>query len=256
MGTSSLVFNHKQLEMARSGFEFKYIVKEDTILFNFQGKEIRMRDADYNGDIVGVFYREEYKNLDVKNKTVIDIGASIGDTAIYFALKGARNVIAFEPYPKTFQSAMLNVQNNLIGNAVKIINGGYGPDLKIRVDPNRRAIGSTSLQSAKDDWQEIELFSLKTIANMFDLQNAVLKMDCEGCEYHLLNEDPETLNIFSQIQIEYHYGYKNLIEYLSEAGFDVDYTNPSRYYNKEAENPNMEIGMITARKSPGLSNAI
>jgi len=40
-----------------------------------------------------------YDWLDVKGKRVLDVGASIGDTAVYFAVKGASEVVAFEPYP-------------------------------------------------------------------------------------------------------------------------------------------------------------
>jgi len=39
----------------------------------------------------------DYDWLDVKGKRVLDVGASIGDTAVYFALRGAREVVAFEP---------------------------------------------------------------------------------------------------------------------------------------------------------------
>ena len=45
------------------------------------------------------FIKEQYKWLDVEGKNVVDVGANIGDTAIYFALKGAKHVYAFEPYP-------------------------------------------------------------------------------------------------------------------------------------------------------------
>ncbi len=48
--------------------------------------------------IYDVFDCGEYGVLDVSGKVVIDVGASIGDSAIYFALKGARKVIAIEPH--------------------------------------------------------------------------------------------------------------------------------------------------------------
>lgn len=45
------------------------------------------------------FYDECYGTFKVKDWTIVDIGAFIGDTAIYFANKGAKKVIAFEPAP-------------------------------------------------------------------------------------------------------------------------------------------------------------
>ena len=60
--------------------------------------EIKMFGAKDNGDPTTVFLYEEYQTLPVKDRIVIDIGGSIGDTAIYFALKGAKKVIALEPF--------------------------------------------------------------------------------------------------------------------------------------------------------------
>jgi hypothetical protein len=64
------------------------------IFFNFSklkeipyyGRNIKMNGLEGNGDIGSVFIKEEYKFLNVENETVIDIGANIGDSAIYFIL--------------------------------------------------------------------------------------------------------------------------------------------------------------------------
>ena len=42
-------------------------------------------------------------------------------------------------------------------------------------------------------------------------ENLVLKMDCEGSEYRIiLNTDKKILRKFTQIIMEYHFGYQNL----------------------------------------------
>jgi hypothetical protein len=43
--------------------------------------------------ILEVFDYGMYKLLSVKDRVVVDVGAFVGDSAIYFALKGARKVI-------------------------------------------------------------------------------------------------------------------------------------------------------------------
>ena len=73
-------------------------------------------------------------------------------------------------------------------------------------------------------------------------------MDCEGCEYNLVNEDKDVLDRFSQMQIEYHYGPKKLVEKLRNSGFDVKYTEPKKSYNAQLENPNLCSGYIYATK--------
>jgi len=81
----------------------------------------------------GVVDLPEYDWLDVKEKRVLDVGASIGDTAVYFALKGAREVVAFEPYPFPYNFALKNVEANSLKN-VKVINAGvYGHDGAVKV---------------------------------------------------------------------------------------------------------------------------
>jgi FkbM family methyltransferase len=37
---------------------------------------------------------------------VINIGAFVGDSTIYFAVKGAKRIIAIEPHPKAFEELL------------------------------------------------------------------------------------------------------------------------------------------------------
>lgn len=55
----------------------------------------------YSPELFGVetFLEQPYGILDVKGRDVVDVGAYIGDTALYFRLKGAKRIYAFEPYP-------------------------------------------------------------------------------------------------------------------------------------------------------------
>ncbi len=63
------------------------------------------------------FIENQYEWLDAKNKVVVDIGANIGDTAIYFSkIKKARKVIAFEPYPYSYKLAEENIKINKLKN--------------------------------------------------------------------------------------------------------------------------------------------
>lgn len=50
------------------------------------------------------------------------------------------------------------------------------------------------------------------------------------------------------IQMEYHYGYENLVKKLKSCGLDVKYTEPKKSYTTEAENPNMYVGYIYAKR--------
>jgi len=52
--------------------------------------------------IIEIFEEGMYEMVDVKGKVVVDVGAHIGDSTIYFALKGAKRVFAIEPHPDAF----------------------------------------------------------------------------------------------------------------------------------------------------------
>jgi FkbM family methyltransferase len=201
-----------------------------------------------NGDIFEVFIKEGYRFLNVKDKTVIDIGAGIGDSAIYFALNGAKKVISLEPYPYSFNFAVRNVKENNLDEKVALLNAGYGKDGEIIVDDNLVSNAGTGLKGSERG-RRIKIYSLKSLFGEFDLNDdAILKIDCEGCEYNLLNEEDSILANFSQIQIEYHYGYKGLVEKLRKGGFEVNYTEPTKMFGQSPSQTKMLIGYIYASK--------
>ncbi len=81
----------------------------------------------------------------------------------------------------------------------------------------------------------------------YNIDSGILKMDCEGCEYGLLNETNETIQSFSMIQIEYHYGYERLVNKLKELDFKCEYTKPKMSYNPSA-GKTMMVGYIFAQR--------
>jgi len=218
---------------------------EDGILFYYKGHPVIIGPLN-TGDLKGFFFKEDYDFLQIKDKDVIDVGMNIGDSAIYFALNGAKRVIGLEPYPYAFSYAEKNIKLNKLNNVI-LLNAGYGKDAKILVDDKKiSSIGSSLISS--NSGKAIPIYSLKTLLKMYKIKNAIVKMDCEGCEYALLEEDDETLKNIDMMQIEYHYGYSDLVEKLKKAGFYLEYTDPIYSYNKDAENPNMMLGWIYAKR--------
>jgi len=56
----------------------------------------------------------------------VDVGAASGDTAIYFALNGAKHVYAFEPYPYSYNIAKENIKLNHLEDKITMLNEGCG----------------------------------------------------------------------------------------------------------------------------------
>ncbi len=251
-------YEGQQELLKRWGFDslIKLDKNRKIIRFKFKNKIVGLyydsqkQLANTIGMITGQFIKNEYGWLNVKGKTVIDIGANIGDTAIYFALKGAKHVYAFEPYPYSYGIATQNVRLNGLEGRITLLNEGCGKEKrKIKIDVSYKNFGGTDLKNFENG-TNINITTLGELVKRFDISSeAVLKIDCEGCEYGvLLNTENSNLRKFKQIQIEYHYGYLNLKKKLEDAGFNVSRKLPNFIFNLEAENSEMLIGLLYANR--------
>ena len=223
--------------------------KAEFLEFTYNDKKIKLCGVrEGGGDLFGVFIQDDYKFLNVENQVIIDIGANIGDSSIYFALNNAKKVIALEPYPFSYNFAVKNIDLNGQEDKIILLNAGYGLDSNIIVDKNKVTnAGSSLIQS--NIGKKIRIYSLKSLITDHGLSNdIILKMDCEGCEYALLEEETDTLRKFRRIQIEYHYGYDQLVNKLKENHFKVRFTEPIKRYNKDATNNKMLVGILYAER--------
>ena len=220
------------------------------LTFPYSGKKIKMKfyeNGIFNGEFAS--FLGDYDFLKpIEGSTVIDVGANIGDSSVWFAIMGASAVIGLEPYRWSYNMAIKNIEINNLFDRVIILNAGYGPTGEIELEDTITNIG-TELKQHKSGIKT-PLFTLKDILNRNKSMingNFLLKMDCEGCEYNLLNENPDTLKMFKKIIIEYHYGYEKLIAKLKDCSFDVKYTEPHKWYDSEGDR-NLVQGYIYAMR--------
>lgn len=185
-----------------------------------------------NADSIKCFIDKEYDFLPVKDRAVIDIGANIGDSCIYFILKGARSVLAIEPNDTLYNFAKKNIYINGFSDKIKIVRAACsGNDLNTNVDAS-----------------EPLFITLDDIILKCPGRPSNLKIDCEGCEYDvILSASCDTLSNFTHIQIEYHHGYQNLKRKLEECGFQVQVTQPSYFISPFANITNNKL--ITANNN-------
>ncbi|MFP3319320.1 MAG: FkbM family methyltransferase [Acidilobus sp.] len=154
------------------------------------------------------FVRGDYEVPEVlsglRGRDVIDVGASVGDTALYFVLNGARKVIAVEPLPNVAKCAEENVKLNGITDEVKVINAalGSGP-VSVPCDYDPRSSNGFSTLSASGPCK-VPGVTLSDLLNVVD-DPYLLKMDCEGCEAQvILGPERERLRAFKHIIFEAH----------------------------------------------------
>lgn len=181
-----------------------------------------------NGDIVNTFLKKDYAKILVNQKTVLDIGANIGDTAIFYALNGAKKIVGIEPFPKNFDYAKKNVDVNNFNQIIHLIQAGCASKNGIiKIDPECKS----NIESKISNFEkgiETPMITIENIIKKFKIpKNSILKIDCEGCEYDIIeNISSEIISYFDNIQIEYHNGYKKLKRKLESFGYTVKVTKP------------------------------
>lgn len=208
---------------------------------------VHLTVAPTEGAIDDVFTNEEYKNLPVLGKTVIDVGCNIGDTCLYFAARGADKVYGYELFTSSAKMASHLISVNGLEDRVKVFNQGVGAKRTVKVDPNFHNHGASDVSNVAEDGCEIEIVPLDELIERHKVNDAILKMDCEGSEYEIIDgASRNSLRRFTHMQIEYHYGYKPLESRLRESGFKVSHTLPNLVYNIHASRRVTRRGYVFA----------
>jgi len=256
--------NGKKVKIEKSDDYLNFLRSGDSLIFLLKDARIDKKKKQmkfkYKRHLIRIYiinsgnYKEQlieepYKWLNVKGREVVDVGTNVGDTAIYFVVNGAKHIYAFEPYPFSYKIAIKNIKLNKLEEKVSLFNEAVGGENKtIYIDENYENTGSDDLKAFKRG-KKIKVVTLEEVVKNFKLKDAVLKMDCEGCEYcSILNTPNEVLRNFEQIMIEYHYGYLNLKKKLEEAGFKVKVSLPNYFFNDRSQNPHMLLGYIYAQR--------
>ena len=209
--------------------------------------KIRVRSTDLMA-LTNVWMINEYDVEDFEintNDTVVDIGAHIGLFSLLVSqLCKTGKIFSFEPIRENFDLLVSNLDLNHIENVfpfnVGISKNSGKLNLFLNNDQSAHSIfpkGSESITVESTSLQKI--FDEKKISAC-----KLLKLDCEGAEYDIIDSLPaEYLDKIQNMAIEYHLAdtkpelIKNLILKIKNAGFKIK-TGP--HYD--------DMGFLIARK--------
>lgn len=188
-------------------------------------------DSPFSFGFVNAIYFQKIYGCTEKNwKTIVDIGANRG----YFSLFAAQNspeahIYAIEPFHETFDILNKNIALNHFESRIQTFPFAVSPEnghSPFYIGEDLLDNSLLKIVSDKPDTILVETRSLTSFMDSWHLTHIdMLKMNCEGSEYAILMNTPQSyLQRIQHIRLEYHTPKPELtvdmlIVYLEKQGF-------------------------------------
>jgi len=146
-------------------------------------------------------YDTHFIDYNLEGKNVIQAGAYVGETALYYAKKGAY-VYAFEPQLDCYNIAMQNLKlNPQLSSRIILKNWAIEKDGEIDF-PLTKCNGSMSAYDNYKEKVKVRSVSISTILDEFNIANPdILDLDIKGAEFQVIND--KAIQKFQIVRIEY-----------------------------------------------------
>jgi FkbM family methyltransferase len=202
---NNLVFNSASylFEIIKQFSELTLESHKEGVLACFNGLQIYVESSEEFFIIKEVFIEKDYNLLSKESFVVFDIGMNIGLSSLFFGLnQSVSQIYSFEPVETTYKQALYNLKlNPNISNKIEAFNFGLGGSTRVeKVLYNSQAKGNCGVRRDlsrvidKNNAKEIEI-NIKEVSEVLpDLLakhsglKKVLKIDCEGAEYEILQK--------------------------------------------------------------------
>lgn len=180
---------------------------------------------------------------------VVDIGANIGVYALWASMLGAQ-VVAYEPAPDTFRHLVTNVRGRAVTPIHAAVVGHATVDRTARLFLHDQRSTRNTLVGHEIDSREtlkntVEIPSV-SIQDVLREPCNLLKVDCEGAEFELLDAASDTtLRAAERVVMEFHRSVgepASLVDRLAAAGFEARVLGGA--------DPDVPFGVIGAIRQP------
>lgn len=155
------------------------------------------------GIMAETFVRDVHFIEGLKNKTVVQAGGFIGDTALYYASLGA-TIYSFEPNSDYFKVGLQNIElNPNLSPRIKFENLAIGEDGYVNFPLNDRLRGGGSIYNLeKMKTVRVKSASIETVLQEYDIESPfLLDLDIKGAEFTVLKD--KSIGKFEKVRIEY-----------------------------------------------------
>lgn len=238
----------------------KFWIEKESLFLKIGDLKFQINSAEELFIIYEVFLTEVYKYNCLRETVFIDIGMNSGVTTLYYARNPLiKKIYSYELFKPTFQLGEQNLKLNM-QYAHKVTAYNYGlsnREFESTINYSLSRKGRMGLNGLPHNEQfhdaKGENVIVKDINEVFEriiLESGkfdiLVKMDCEGEEFNLMNSLSESglLGKLSVLMIEWHY--KRPLEIESQLkAFDFHVFSQML--------PSLDSGMIYASKREGLS---
>jgi FkbM family methyltransferase len=182
--------------------------------------------------------------------TVIDVGANFGAFTIAASRKvgDSGRVFSYEPNPFVFERLQQNIRLNGCRNVTAFNEavGGQSGDIDLFIG-SKSAFSTTQPEvdgrlSSRSHSTRVPLRAMESAIGMAGPSVALLKIDCEGGEYDILDRlTAEAASAVSQVSMEVHHvpgrSVDSIPQMLAALGFDVVATSPLTAFRRTGAHP-------------------
>lgn len=219
-----------------AGIETLYDEKEKSLFVKAGSSKFRLSSQIILYTLREVYKEAIYRFQPNRESVVIDIGANVGVSVLFFAeMDLVKRVIGYEPFTPTYEELLKNIAlNPETSHKITVVNEALGKDdATVTVDfcPTHTTVSSVNGPIVNTNNRPLVKETIK-IRSVVDVVRdvikdnpsleLVLKVDCEGSEYEIIDalQAAGLLTSVSIILMEWHvHGAKPLADVLGPEGF-------------------------------------
>ena len=229
-----------------------------TVFFDNTEEYHKLRREVWGGNLYYVDPEElDERGVDTSKMTILDLGAHIGLSTLYFArlFPGAR-IVSVEPVPENAAFLRKNVFENLLEQVliteVAVSDQDGEGELYVDASPDRWYSTAGIKRGAWNGEQESKIINVQTRTLTSILQEyrpSIVKMDIEGAETDVIKQAQDEVSGVEIWLIEFHpiegKGMEEIVQTFEERGYRVQVTKGGKTVPWHKARG---LSLITARK--------
>lgn len=192
----------------------------DLCIWNYENRQFFGSNIQFFGlysELLSGLFNDHYQ-FDWKNKSVLDLGGFVGDSALFFLEQGARKMYIYEPLSENILAMRYNLQS--YKDKIEIYQQAISDKSGKLIINSMAPKGSLGFGMVEGKYKtECDATTIQDVLKKHEVD--VVKMDCEGAEKYLVSVSKEDLITVPYWIVETHNLkiYRDIVEKFHDSGF-------------------------------------